>query len=182
MDLPSPQVQRPRVKRASPTATYPVPQSKDTHDGHVTVQQLCQIASAIKCRCCGNVKVDKEKDEIPLAEAYHDSDHEEDKENASPVEQKPEDSNEEDNKTGNIEDLFVGKLSKKPSTENISPAMQLGWPQHRDATNTGDVREKFLVQQAWISQVRMSPHLCWDHTLVQSRDTTFLHSRYVQRQ
>ena len=114
LDLPSPQVQRPRVKRASQTATYPVPQSKDTHDGHVTVQQLCQIASAIKCRCCGNVKVNKEDDEIPLAEAYHDSDHEEDKENASPVEQKPEDSNEEDNKTGNIEDLFVGQLWKKP--------------------------------------------------------------------
>ena len=48
-----------------------------------------------------------------LAEADHGSDHEEDKEDASPVEQKPEDSNEEGNKTGEIEDLFVGKLSKK---------------------------------------------------------------------
>ena len=86
MDLPSPQ-----VKRASQTATYPVPQSKDTHDGHVTVQHLCQIASAMKCRCCGNVKVNKEEEEeIPLAEAGQYSDHEEDKENTSPAEQKPE--------------------------------------------------------------------------------------------
>ena len=61
------------------------------------------------------------------------------------MEQKAENPNEEDIKKREILKICVCESCWRNlgSAKNISPGMQLGWPQHKDAINIGDGQVKF---------------------------------------